>query len=216
MARKRLGKDVKCEVCGKEFYVNPSRLKKNKHHTCSRECSGKLNSKLQSKKVKTNCKNCGKALFYKLSHFKQIANHTCSYKCSAAIKKEKYKGQDNPRSLGLNERERMFWDRAKAYKNRSTAKGLESDIDYKFLMELFDKQEGKCYYTGLKMKTEKGKTYDIMSLDRVNSSIGYMKDNVVFCINSINMMKADHDMEDVDKIFEAIYKKKKEEHEGKI
>ena len=106
----------------------------------------------------------------------------------------------------------MFWDRAMSYRNRSRSKNLESDIDYIFLMELFDKQDGKCYYTGLKLSTEKGKkSHDTMSLDRIDSSIGYMKDNVVFCINAINMMKSHHSVEVVNEIFEAIYETKKKE-----
>ena len=43
-----------------------------------------------------------------------------------------------------------------------------------------------------------------------------MKDNVVFCINSINMMKSDHSMEDINTIFDAIYHKKKEEYDRNI
>lgn len=33
-----------CEVCGKEFHLKPYSVKKNKHHTCSRECLNKLKS----------------------------------------------------------------------------------------------------------------------------------------------------------------------------
>lgn len=33
-----------CEICGKEFHLKPSLLKKYKHHCCSRECLNKLKS----------------------------------------------------------------------------------------------------------------------------------------------------------------------------
>ena len=37
-----------CEICGKEFHLKPSRLRKSKHHCCSVECLNKLKSILYS------------------------------------------------------------------------------------------------------------------------------------------------------------------------
>ncbi len=36
--------NAKCEICGKDCYVRPSRLKTQKHVTCSMECSKKARS----------------------------------------------------------------------------------------------------------------------------------------------------------------------------
>lgn len=33
-----------CEVCGKKFHLKPYAIKRNKHHTCSKECLNKLKS----------------------------------------------------------------------------------------------------------------------------------------------------------------------------
>ena len=35
-----------CEICGKEFHIKPSQLRKSKHHCCSIECLNKLKSVL--------------------------------------------------------------------------------------------------------------------------------------------------------------------------
>ena len=41
--------NIKCVICGREFYVKPSRIKRVKHGiTCSEECKAKLKSKLMS------------------------------------------------------------------------------------------------------------------------------------------------------------------------
>lgn len=40
--------NITCEVCGKKLYMPPSRIKRTKHHTCSRECRAKLQSMLYS------------------------------------------------------------------------------------------------------------------------------------------------------------------------
>ena len=208
MSRKRQGKDIPCEICGKVFYCTPTRLRKNNHHTCSRKCLGILSSKKYSQKVKVDCKNCGKEIKYKKSEYEKIKNHTCSIKCSSELKSIIYSGAGNPSAIKLSHLsgvERVMHERISTYKSRAFQKGWDFDLDYKYLTELYNKQKGKCYYTNLKMKYKKGpKTFDTMSLDRIDSSKGYTKDNVVLCLNCINMLKSDHNMKDFKKVFRGI------------
>lgn len=203
------GKNIKCETCNKEFYVTPSRLQKNKHHTCSKSCLGKLFSKLHSRKIETKCIICDEAVFYKKSHFKEVAYPTCSRFCAAKSKSLRMKGKDNPRSLKLTTIERLFWNKTKTYAYRAEAKNIDFDLDHKFLEELFDKQKGKCYYSNYPMQLKGSKVFNTASLDRINSSKGYTKDNVVFCLNSINMLKSNHDLKEIKKVFRSIYMKEK-------
>ena len=73
------------------------------------------------------------------------------------------------------------------YRNAKRRK-REFDITLKFLKELWEKQDGKCPYTGWKLKQMKDtshknqlpKTPDRASLDRIDSSKGYVKGNVQF------------------------------------
>ncbi len=70
----------------------------------------------------------------------------------------------------------------------------EYDIDLDYLLELWNKQEGKCIYTGIQMVLPHGVkrgTAFTASLDRIDSSIGYMKGNVQFTLTAINYMKND-------------------------
>ena len=208
MKKRRQGKEIPCETCGEIFYCTPTRLRNNNHHTCSRKCLGILNSKKYSKKIKVDCNNCGKEIEYKKSAYDKIKNHTCSLKCSSELKSKLYSQGHNPSAIKithLSDIERVMHKRIPTYKSRAFQKGWDFDLDYEYLTELYENQKGKCYYTNLKMNYEKGPmTFDTMSLDRVDPSKGYIKDNVVFCLNCINMLKSDHSMEDFKTIFRSI------------
>jgi dUTP pyrophosphatase len=205
-------REVNCETCNKVFYITPSRYRKNKHHTCSLVCSGKLSSKLHSKKIVTNCKACNKEIYYKKSHFKQILNPTCSTECSAKIRSVMIKGSNNPNAKNLNKLEKYFYNRCRTLKDRAKVRNMEFDLDYKFLMELYDKQKGKCYYSGLELNINKSSEveYNTMSVDRMNTKKGYTKNNIVLCLNSINMFKAHHDLDNIKKVFKAIMLKEQD------
>ncbi len=89
---------------------------------------------------------------------------------------------------------------------RCRDKGLSSEIDLDHIVELWNKQKGKCYYTGLDMelkscfKIENSETKTnkmIVSIDRKNSSLGYTKDNVVLCCWCVNNIKQDLTIEEL-------------------
>jgi dUTP pyrophosphatase len=200
---KRGGKSVYCETCNKEFYISPGRMK-NKHHTCSKECLGALSSKLHSQKAKRNCVICNKELFYKQSASKNIKNPTCSRKCRGELNKTLYLGQNNPKALKLTPEEKVWWKKFSSYRYRAQENGWDFDLDYKFLMELYEKQKGLCFYSKLPMKLDGARDYDTLSLDRVDSTKGYTKDNVVLCLFCVNVFKSNYDLSALKKVFYSL------------
>jgi hypothetical protein len=58
-------------------------------------------------------------------------------------------------------------------------------------LDVFNKQDGKCFYTKVKMKIEPDSP-ESLSIDRLDSTIGYTKDNIVFCCGIVNKMKSAH------------------------
>lgn len=79
-------------------------------------------------------------------------------------------------------------------KTRAKKSKLEIDIDIEFLIELWDKYDGKCCLTGipfnLSVEARKiGYTYDPYSpsIDKINPFKGYTKDNVRLVCTSINL-----------------------------
>lgn len=91
-------------------------------------------------------------------------------------------------------------------KRRCSQYQREIDIDTQFLIDLFNQQNGLCPYSGNKM------VFDInsperLSLDRKDSTKGYIKSNVVWCCWQANNMKQDLSMDDFKKWVNIIYNK---------
>ena len=79
----------------------------------------------------------------------------------------------------------------KRAKYRAKKKGFKFNIDFCFIRDLYFKQKARCFYTGknFNFKEELKK----LSLDRIDSSKGYTKGNVVWCLKGINFLKYSFD-----------------------
>lgn len=79
-----------------------------------------------------------------------------------------------------------------AARNRAAQKSLPFAITALHLRELWEKQEGKCHYTGEALTMEPNLRHTI-SLDRICPVLGYVPGNVVLCCDIVNKMKWDMD-----------------------
>ena len=73
------------------------------------------------------------------------------------------------------------------------------NITPEYLKEIWEKQNGVCPYTGIKMllpesssKYHKIKSLKKASLDRIDSSVGYRCGNVEFVCYAVNLGKNNH------------------------
>lgn len=83
----------------------------------------------------------------------------------------------------------------------------KSDLSVAFLNELWDKQAGLCFYSGLPMILKKfgtGRSPYSVSIDRKDSSIGYLKNNTVLCCWAVNAGKNNFSIEEYVKICSAV------------
>lgn len=76
-----------------------------------------------------------------------------------------------------------------------------------YLRALYEKQNGCCHYTGVPMLLMTDRKNDplVMSLDRVDSSKGYVEGNVVLCCYGINCLKGRHGESGLYEILAAFY-----------
>jgi hypothetical protein len=85
-----------------------------------------------------------------------------------------------------------------AARQRAKNKGKDFDIDIDFVQSLWESQGGLCALTGKKMGLRADKnsqeSFSSFSIDRIDSSKGYTKDNVQLIMWGVNCMKSNMDM----------------------
>lgn len=135
------------------------------------------------------CKcECGNTKLVQRKHLQ--AGFTKSCGCVAHPKNKNHKGWK-----GYEDIPKDFYS---TVKRGAESRNIEFNITIEDLWELFIKQQGKCALSGLEIKFSKvrkdslGKT---ISLDRVDSSKGYTKDNIQFVHKHINIMKNNFDQD---------------------
>ncbi len=78
------------------------------------------------------------------------------------------------------------------------------DLDGPYLMELWEKQKGKCAITNLDMSYKFGDLRAV-SIDRIDSSKGHVKGNIQLVCQCVNLMKNDHSNDDLFDFFTAYF-----------
>lgn len=157
----------------------------------------------ERKKQKTICFNCKKEFekeTYEIS--RGVDNNQvdlCSRKCNGFHASKVRFGK----SAGFG-----FY--VSIAKKRAVKKQFGFDLDALFLYELFEKQKGLCAISGIKMifktrdRTMESKSPYYASLDRIDSSIGYLKNNVQFVCLSMNYMRNTFTVEQTKKFIQDL------------
>lgn len=99
----------------------------------------------------------------------------------------------------------MFGRAIRSARTRASKKGIPFDITKGYVLSLFEDQNGKCFYSGIKLnivKEDERMTHDPfkMSLDCVDPSLGYVEGNVVwsaYCVNALKQKMPTEKMVDV-------------------
>ena len=167
-------------------------------------------------KIKVKCKYCGNEIEkikaeYERRVKKKAVGFFCNLKCSGSFFNakhlDKYKG--NHSYLIEHQNNRLdqyspFKYHANKARSRSKQKGYTTDLTTEYLKEVWDKQNGICPYTKIKMELGRTtadedikKTPTKASLDRIDPNIGYIQGNVEFVCYCVNVMKNDFTKEEM-------------------
>lgn len=170
----------------------------NMNQTCTQCKKEKLIHEFQYRKNRNNyytqCIECRKikSKKWRETHSEQCIKSGKLWRAKAKI--------ENP----LGERARML---NSSIRSHSTAKGQLKEIGTKYIVELYHKQDGKCHYTGIPMKLHSNtlKDFLLMSVDKIDNTKGYVKDNIVLCCWGINLLKGEHSIDTLYKHLTLFY-----------
>lgn len=124
--------------------------------------------------VEVRCE-CGKEEWVRIHALRQGKANLCA-NCRS-------KGERSPTFKGYKDMPGRVMSRIKG--SASARKHTQNTIEFdaQFIYELFHKQNGKCNISGIELD------WNTASLDRIDSSIGYTKDNVQWVHSIVNKMK---------------------------
>lgn len=153
------------------------------------------------KKENVTCENCG-ITFKKVKKeitrsLKLGRKQYCSLSCSKKTKDnlehwEKVRLKDNISSLNPFNRKDEYTI-FRPHLRRANQRNKFCDLTLEQLKEVWDKQQGICIYSKVKLISsnynERNNPIYTMSLDRINSEIGYTKNNIQFVSVAMNHLK---------------------------
>lgn len=170
--------------------------------------------KVGPRKIKPyKCKKCGET---NPDNFNKNGTKSMCGSCYSKLAKERY-ANFTPEEKDNYVQKQHEWQNKNFLKYRlhqanaraRSVYNLPCEIDVEYLEELLVKQKNKCYYSGVEMKLHKAGKYTA-SLDRIDSTKGYVKGNVVFVLWIVNTMKNNLTEEEFFGLISSIYKNKVE------
>jgi len=208
---------VTCDNCNSN--IHRERRHGDAHHKCPI--------------VVNNTKRC-----YKCCEWKDLSMFNKSYKLSGGVSKqcrECYNKEDavikcnKSRSLRLKhciengDFEFYIKRRIGTIKSRAKKLNINFNLDIKYLVKLWEKQSGRCFYSHIpmnnSMKQDGFQSWDGPSLDRIETTHGYIKGNVVWCIFGINAFKQSLGLKSFEDMVKSInwwYERKPPYHNGEL
>jgi hypothetical protein len=139
----------------------------------------------------------GDAREYRRQIRKGVTNHFCSRSCASTHRNlHSDIGNRMKKNLAIGNAMRDEYTDFRYYVRKARARDPKMDLDLPYIKELWEKQGGRCAFTGIPLiqwdvKNGKKNTINLGSLDRIDSNKGYLKGNVQFISAALNMAKQD-------------------------
>ena len=116
----------------------------------------------------------------------------------------------NQRNTNRYHSKRFPKEKLKAYYKHSIKLGLQMNITETDLENLWEQQNGMCFYTHLPMTTNSG-MINTVSVDRIDNNKGYVISNVCLCCDYVNYIKSTLNYSEVIEILKLIINNQNQE-----
>lgn len=121
--------------------------------------------------------------------------------CQHTICKKCYNALDrNRRSYA----ERLY----KTSRQNANSQHYEHNLTMEYIQSLLENQDYKCYYSGITFSNDRKDKYTYPTIDRIDSTKGYIEGNVCICTLFVNMMKNNATVDQFKDIVTKIYNNK--------
>lgn len=120
----------------------------------------------------------------------------CVLNITREYKRQKRRDSNFRKTESVKQKERRIrlWQNTLVHDSKN--RGVESLITIDDINELYEKQNGLCYWFKIPLiPSEKHKHPQQPSLDRLDRNKGYVKDNVVLCCYSANIGRNENNLE---------------------
>lgn len=191
----------KCPICGgiypltRDYFarVNGKHREESFHYIC-RNCENIIKYNKEWKDGMLLCHSCYRYLpenDFSCNGGESIVRNKRRYIC-----RECYKKHQQERNKNLDDQKRLLkilkW-RFLGARDRAKRHNIEFSITEKDLIELWKEQEGLCALTKIPMTytLQEGRNNTNISIDRIDSTKGYIKDNIQLVCMAVNQMKSD-------------------------
>ncbi len=191
---------IECPSCKVMFDRYPNNHQGRPRRFCSDSCVGyyktggyKIITRNDNGKIYSDCKNCGNEFLN--TDFNEPGTNSlssfCSQKCGSRYRyANDPKTREREKTRGIKSRTSPRGRAAVMHshaKGRAQRKKMDFDLEIGWIEEKLE--IGICELTGIKFQLTTGDNPYAPSLDRIDSSKGYTKDNVKVVTVAINMMR---------------------------
>lgn len=183
---------VKKELTGKNFRRHNNKGTSRYYLQC-KQCDAELKNKEHWKGDSLKCFICNE---YKLPEefSKSKANKHRGgrdRRCNACRSLESKKYRES--LSGADQVKRHIKERWLGARDRAKRKKLDFSVTEDYIIELLNKQKYKCALSGTALTFElgNGRTPTNMSIDRIDSRMGYVQNNVQLICSAVNQFKND-------------------------
>lgn len=110
------------------------------------------------------------------------------------------------KNRGSKDLNRLLYERFHGLKDRARKKDIQCNMDLQYLHELWNTQKDLCALSGIPMTYyfDSGRVPTNVSVDRINSNLGYIKGNLQLVCMAVNQMKSDLTIEQLKYFYKSI------------
>lgn len=160
-------------------------------------------AKLENGRYAKDCPNCGEQQTYLRKNYAEASLREGKWCKGCRQKDTRYNGVKIYRGI------RVSW--FNKFKTNAEIRGLDWRITLDDVADLYEEQEGLCVLTGWEIVfPEVGHPQlSTVSIDRIDSSFGYLKENIQLVDKRVNMMKQHYSQEEFILVCKAVADKVK-------